>query len=145
MNNDPQNKNYLHYGATVSISCFSNLSKFYMFCNGISFKTVISIKESSGPFDPAMCLFVVTPVMKFQSEEFLKKILNCRFSEEAEGLGYDEKKAKAFIDQFEFELKQNNKLKDQQINYPIKYNESFMLQHVFSFKYLCFAKNEDNN
>jgi hypothetical protein len=69
-----------------------------------------------------MSLFVVTPVIKFQSEEFLEEILHNRFSEDTEGINYDEKKVKVFIDQFEFELKQNNKLKDQQINFPIKYN-----------------------
>jgi hypothetical protein len=71
MSTDSQNKNYLHYGATIAISCLSNNNKFYMFSNGISFKTVISIADYEGPFDPAMCLFVVTPIMKLQSEEFL--------------------------------------------------------------------------
>lgn len=81
MNEVFQTKTHLHFGATIAISCLST-SKFYMFTNGISFKTVISIAESEGPFNPAMCLFVITPVMKFQSEDFLEKILNNRYSDE---------------------------------------------------------------
>lgn len=58
---------------------------------------------------------------------------------------YDEKKTKVFIDQFEFELKQNNKLKEQQLKFPIKYGQNFMLQHKFSSKYLSFAKDAETN
>lgn len=43
MNEVFQIKTHLHYGAIVYVSCFNNSTKFYMFSNGISFKTVISI------------------------------------------------------------------------------------------------------
>ena len=73
-----------------------------MYTNGISFKSVLSIAESESPYDPSRCLFVVKPIIKFQSENFLERILMNRYNEEALGIDYDEKKTKAFIDQFEF-------------------------------------------
>lgn len=48
--------------------------------------------------------------MQFRSEDFLEDILQNRYLD-GERRHYDEKKAKVFIDQFEFNLKQNNSIK----------------------------------
>ena len=61
-----QIKNHLHFGAVIYISCPSGSSNYYMYSNGISFKSVICLTDSEGPIDPAKCLFTVTPALKFQ-------------------------------------------------------------------------------
>ena len=136
-----QTKTHLHFGAIVYISSLHSDFNFYMFSNGIAFNSVISLAESEGPIDPAKCLFTVTPITKFQSENFLEKIVKGRYSEEQNLGEEDEKKVKVYIDQFEFELRQNNQIKEQQLKLPIKYGQNFMLQHKFSSKYLSFEKN----
>lgn len=73
-------REHFHFGATVYFSCACEKSRFYMYSNGISFKTVLSIDEKEQSFDPKKCLFLVTPVMKYQAEEVLKSILMNRYT-----------------------------------------------------------------
>ena len=58
---------HLHFGSTVHISCFTDKINFYIYSNGISFKSIISLAASDGPTEPSMALFKITPVVKFQS------------------------------------------------------------------------------
>lgn len=62
---------HLHFGATIHISCFRDKTNFYLYSNGISFKSIISLAANDGPTEASMALFKITPIVKFQSEEFL--------------------------------------------------------------------------
>ena len=77
--NDFHLKSHLHFGATIHISCFKERTNFYIYSNGISFKTLMSLSASDGPIEPSKCLFTIVPAIKFQSEGFLQKILKNKY------------------------------------------------------------------
>lgn len=59
---------HLHFGAVVHISCFRDKNNFYLYSNGISFKSIIALAANDGPTEASMALFKITPTIKFQSE-----------------------------------------------------------------------------
>lgn len=59
---------HLHFGAITHISCFRDKTNFYLYSNGISFKSIISLAANEGPTEASMALFRITPSAKFQSE-----------------------------------------------------------------------------
>ena len=70
---------HLHYGAIVHISCFKEKTNFYLYSNGISFKSIITLAANDGPTEASKALFKITPIIKFQSEEFLERLLKERY------------------------------------------------------------------
>lgn len=44
---------HLHFGAIVHISCFHDKTNFYLYSNGISFKSIITLAANDGPTSPA--------------------------------------------------------------------------------------------
>jgi hypothetical protein len=117
-----QYSSVLHMGAIVHLSCFKDHTNFYVYSNGISFKTLMSMSAEDGPLDMNKCLFKIVPAMKYQQEEMMAQILKNRYkNNEADNI-IDDKKAKSFIDQFDFELTQNNEMVEQLMRFPIHYN-----------------------
>lgn len=79
MDDNFQLNTHLHFGAIIHISCFRDKTNFYLYSNGISFKNIIALSASDGPTEASMALFKITPIIKFQSEQFLEKLLKERY------------------------------------------------------------------